>query len=159
MARVRTAPSTTIWDEWFPSSRRVGHVTDRSSGHDWAVNAADSPTPALTTDLHGTAVIVRVVGDIDMANSDELCERCVDLLDSEVDALVIDLSEVTFFASSGISALGHVRMHNASLGRRPVHIVASRAVRRSLTVTAMDKLLPLHDTLEHALAAAQADAL
>ncbi|WP_447002299.1 STAS domain-containing protein [Saccharothrix isguenensis] len=123
------------------------------------MNAADSPTPELTTDLHGDAVIVRVVGDIDMVNSDELRERCVDLLDSGVEALVIDLSGVTFFASSGIAALGHIRVHNASLQRRPVHVVASRAVRRSLTVTAMDKLLPLHDTVEHALAAAQADAL
>ncbi len=123
------------------------------------MNAADSPTPELTTNLHGDAVIVRVVGDIDMANSDELRERCVDLLDSGVEALVIDLSGVTFFASSGIAALGHIRVHNASLQRRPVHVVASRAVRRSLTVTAMDKLLPLHDTLEHALAAAQVDAL
>ncbi|QQQ74244.1 STAS domain-containing protein [Saccharothrix sp. 6-C] len=122
------------------------------------MNAADSPTPELTTDSHGDATIVRVVGDIDMANSDDLLERCVELLDRGVDTLVIDLSGVPFFASSGIAALGHIRAHSASLGRRPVHVVASRAVRRSLTATAMDKLLPLHETLENALAAAQADA-
>ncbi len=122
------------------------------------MNAADSPTPELTTDVHGNAMVVRVVGDIDMANSDDLRDRCVELLDSGADALVVDLSGVTFFASSGIAALGHIRVHNASLQRRPVHVVASRAVRRSLTATAMDKLLPLHETLEQAMAAAQADA-
>lgn len=102
-------------------------------------------------------MIVRVTGAIDMSNSDELRERCVDLLDGGVDALVIDLAGVTFFASSGIAALGHVRMHNASLRARPVHVVASRTVRRSLELTAMDKLLPLHETLDEALAASQAD--
>ncbi|XVS66445.1 STAS domain-containing protein [Actinosynnema sp. CA-299493] len=134
----------------------TGHI-EWGSGHDGAVNAADSPTPELTTESHGDATIVRVVGDIDMVNSDDLRDRCVELLDSGVDALVIDLSEVPFFASSGIAALGQIRAHNASLSPRPVHVVAGRAVRRSLTATAMDKLLPLHETLEDALAAAQAD--
>ncbi|MEU4769454.1 STAS domain-containing protein [Actinosynnema sp. NPDC023794] len=123
------------------------------------MNAADSPTPELTTDSHGDAMIVRVVGDIDMANSDDLRDRCLELLDSGAGALVIDLSGVTFFASSGIAALGHIRAHNTSLQRGPVHVVASRAVRRSLTATAMDKLLPLHETLEQALADVRADAL
>ena len=54
------------------------------------------------------------------------------------------------------AALGHVRTHNADLGGRPVHVVASRQVRRSLELVAMDKLLPLHDTLEDALATAAA---
>ncbi|MFJ6676527.1 STAS domain-containing protein [Actinosynnema sp. NPDC091369] len=122
------------------------------------MNAADTPTPELVVDRHGNATIVRVVGDIDMANSDDLRGRCLELLDDGVDALVVDLSEVPFFASSGIAALGHIREHNASLGRPPVHVVASRAVRRSLTATAMDTLLPLHETLDQALAAASEDA-
>ncbi|WP_367131843.1 STAS domain-containing protein [Saccharothrix sp. HUAS TT1] len=119
------------------------------------MNAADLPTPELTTETRGDVTIVRATGDIDMSNSDELRDACADLLDAEVAVLVIDLSQVTFFASSGIAALGHIRTHNAS--RRPVHVVAGRSVRRSLEVTAMDKLLPLHDTVDEALAAAQAD--
>ncbi|MBM7815098.1 STAS domain-containing protein [Saccharothrix algeriensis] len=122
------------------------------------MNAAESPQPELTSDTHGDTTVVRVVGEIDMSNSDELRERCADLLDSGVAALVLDLSEVTFFASSGIAALGHVRVHNASLGRRPVHVVASRSVRRSLEVTAMDGLLPLHESLDEALRAVRAGA-
>lgn len=121
------------------------------------MNDADLPTPGLTTDTRGDAVIVRATGDIDMSNSDELRDHCVKLLDDGVDALVIDLSGVTFFASSGIAALGHIRAYNASLQRRPVHVVASRSVRRSLEATAMDRLLPLHETPENALAAAQED--
>lgn len=133
-------------------------VSAAGSGHDGAVNAADSPAPELTVDSHGDAMVVRVVGDIDMANSDDLRDRCLELLDSGVEALVVDLAGVTFFASSGIAALGHIRAHNASLQHRQVHVVASRAVRRSLTATAMDKLLPLHETLEQALSAARTDA-
>ncbi len=103
--------------------------------------------------------IARVTGEIDMSNSDELRERCTDLLDAGVRGLVLDLSEVTFFASSGIAALAHIRAHNASLQRRPVHVVASRSVRRSLEATAMDNLLPLHETLDNALSAARSASL
>ncbi|MFI9005678.1 STAS domain-containing protein [Actinosynnema sp. NPDC053489] len=129
-------------------------ATDRMG----VVMEADSPSPAPTTTVAEDAVIVRIVGDVDMANSDDLREHCVDLLDDGADALVLDLSEVSFFASSGIAALGHIRTHNASLRQRPVHVVASRSVRRSLQVTAMDKLLPLHDTLDDALTAVRAAA-
>ena len=118
------------------------------------MTAADLPAPRLLTDTDGDATIVRVIGDVDLSNSDELRERCVDFLDAGVPALVVDLSEVTFFASSGIAALAHIRAHNASLQRPPVHVVASRSVRRSLAATAMDNLLPLHETVENALAAA-----
>lgn len=119
---------------------------------------ADSPTPGLTTEPHGKAVVVRVTGDIDMSNSDTLRERCLELLDAGTTALVLDFSGVSFFASSGIAALGHIRTHNAELGGRPVHVVASRQVRRSLELVALDKLLPLHDVLEDALAAVEDDA-
>ncbi|MFD1149011.1 STAS domain-containing protein [Saccharothrix hoggarensis] len=117
---------------------------------------ADLPAPELTTAADGNTTIVRVTGEIDLSNSDELRDRCLEFLDAGVDALVIDLSEVTFFASSGIAALGQIRVHNATR-QRPVHVVASRTVRRSLEVTAMDSLLPLHESLENALVAAKAD--
>ncbi|MEU4745243.1 STAS domain-containing protein [Actinosynnema sp. NPDC023658] len=121
------------------------------------MNSADSPATGLSTEEHGTTVVVRVTGEIDMSNSDALLDRCVEVLDAEAGALVIDLSGVTFFASSGIAALGHVRSHNASLGGRPVHVVVGRPVRRALELVAMDKLLPLHDTREDALAAVGED--
>ncbi|GAB2974996.1 STAS domain-containing protein [Saccharothrix stipae] len=118
---------------------------------------AETPTPRPTTAVDGGAVIVSIIGDIDMSNSDALRERCVEVLDAGAEALVVDLSGVTFFASSGIAALSHIRVHNVSHEQRPVHVVAGRSVRHSLEVTAMDKLLPLHETLAEALVAARAE--
>jgi anti-sigma B factor antagonist len=101
---------------------------------------------------NGTAVL-RVEGEIDMSNSESLREQIVGALDNGTRALVLDLSGVTFFASSGIAALAHAREYAKRSGSLPVHVVASRSVRRSLEATAMDRLLPLHETVDEALAA------
>ncbi|MFE9751674.1 STAS domain-containing protein [Saccharothrix saharensis] len=119
---------------------------------------AHPPTPRPSTVTDGDVAIVRIGGEVDMSNSDDLRGSCVDALDGGAGVLVVDLSEVTFFASSGIAALSHLREHNSSHRRRPVHVVASRSVRRSLEATAMDKLLPLHETVEEALTAAKSEA-
>ncbi|HEX6344268.1 STAS domain-containing protein [Umezawaea sp.] len=107
---------------------------------------------ARTISADGTTVL-RVAGEIDMSNSDSLRKQFVEALDGGARKLVLDLSEVTFFASSGIAALAHAREYGKQSGDKPVHVVASRSVRRSLEATAMDRLLPLHATLDEALAA------
>jgi anti-sigma B factor antagonist len=109
----------------------------------------------LAADTDGDPIVVSVAGDIDMTNSDTLRVRFVEALDSGEGPLVIDMSDVTFFASSGIAALAHAREHSARLGGRPVHVVVSRSVERALRATAMDTILPLHATLDEALLAAK----
>jgi anti-sigma B factor antagonist len=98
-------------------------------------------------------IVLSVTGEIDMSNSDALREQFVEALESGQGPLVIDMSEVTFFASSGIAALAHAREHSAQLGGRPVHVAASRSVERALRSTAMDTILPLHASLDEALLA------
>jgi anti-sigma B factor antagonist len=98
--------------------------------------------------------VLRVDGEIDMSNSEDLRRRFVEAMDGGARTVVLDLSGVTFFASSGIAALAHAREYGKQSGDRAVHVVASRSVRRSLEATAMDRILPLHDTLDEALAAA-----
>ncbi|MDQ2585045.1 anti-anti-sigma factor [Saccharothrix yanglingensis] len=104
----------------------------------------------------GGVVVLRLTGEIDMSNSDELRDRAVEALDTASGALVLDLSGVTFFASSGLAALAQLRRHGAESGRR-VHVVASRNVRRTLELTSMSTLLPLHDGVEDAVRAASRD--
>lgn len=124
--------------------------------HHVHVNESNPSPSTISTDVRGAVTVLRQVGEIDLANSDTLRVRCVELLDSGVDALVLDFSDVTFFASSGIAALAHVREYSTERGGLPVHVVAGRSVRRSLELTAMDRLLPMHDTVEEAVAAAEA---
>jgi anti-sigma B factor antagonist len=121
------------------------------------VTSPDEPATDITVDTRDGVAVLHIAGEIDMSNSDALRLRCVELLDGDAKAVVVDFSEVTFFASSGIAALGHIRQHNAEGPNRPVHVAAGRAVRRSLEMTAMDRLLPLHDTVEVAIKAALDD--
>ncbi|ACU37075.1 STAS domain-containing protein [Actinosynnema pretiosum subsp. pretiosum] len=109
-------------------------------------------THAITGEVVDGVAVVRASGEIDMANSDDLRVIATDLVDGGAQALVVDLSEVTFFASSGIAALAYLRDR---VGRGLVRAVPSRSVRRSLEATAVDKLIPLHENLEEALTAAR----
>jgi anti-sigma B factor antagonist len=97
------------------------------------------------------AVVVSVVGDVDMNTVPDLEERIVAAERPEL-PLVLDLAGVTFLDSSGLSAL--VRCHQRGLAGAGFRlVVASRAVARPLALTALDGLLEIHPTLDDALAA------
>ncbi|MGM1061703.1 STAS domain-containing protein [Saccharothrix sp. Mg75] len=117
------------------------------------VSEANSRSSADDDGTGDGVVVLRLSGEIDMSNSDDLRDRAVEALDGAAAALVLDLSGVTFFASSGLAALAQLRRRGVESGRR-VHVVASRNVRRTLELTAMSTLLPLHDEVEDAVRAA-----
>ncbi|MCS7477415.1 STAS domain-containing protein [Umezawaea endophytica] len=97
------------------------------------------------------AVVVAVVGDVDMNTVPELEDRLVAVGRPEV-PLVLDLTGVTFLDSTGLSAL--VRCHQRGLGGGGFRlVVASRAVARPLSLTALDGLLDIYPTVDAALAA------
>jgi anti-sigma B factor antagonist len=57
----------------------------------------------------GGAVVVALAGDFDMSGVEEL-RSCIDeLIDSNGAVLIVDLGDVTYIDSSGISALLEVR--------------------------------------------------
>jgi carboxylate-amine ligase len=87
-------------------------------------------------------VEVKMGAEVDMLNSDELERRCAEAVDSGAEEVVLDLSEVAFFGSSGITALSRIREHGLERGV-PISVVASATVARMLHATAMDNLLPL----------------
>jgi carboxylate-amine ligase len=87
-------------------------------------------------------VEVKMGAEVDMSNSDELERRCAEALDGGAEEVVVDLSEVAFFGSSGITALARIRAHGLERGV-PISVVASATVARTLRATAMDNLLPL----------------
>jgi carboxylate-amine ligase len=99
------------------------------------IDAADQ------TSQHGV-IEVKVAAEVDMSNSDELERRCVEALDAGAEEVVLDLSEVAFFGSSGLTALARIRAHGLERGV-PISIVPSATVALVLRATAMDNLLPL----------------
>ncbi|MCP2241755.1 glutamate--cysteine ligase [Lentzea aerocolonigenes] len=87
-------------------------------------------------------VEVKMAADVDLSTSDALERRCAEAVDAGAEEIVLDLSEVVFFGSSGITALARIRALGHDRGV-PISVVASSTVARMLHATAMDTLLPL----------------
>jgi anti-anti-sigma factor len=102
---------------------------------------------------HGPA-IVRLTGEIDLSNAARLQDQLSLLV--EQGHVVVDLSEVTFIDSTGLTAfiIGHRRASAAGTG---LHLAgASGTVQRLLELTQLDRHLDHHVGLAGALAAAGA---
>ncbi|MBV8933169.1 MAG: STAS domain-containing protein [Kutzneria sp.] len=102
---------------------------------------AGDTTPAktglVTVDVeHGRdAVIVHVAGEVDMATAPEVSEALYEVITASPRALVIDLTEVSFLASSGLQMLTDVRQAVDAAGV-PLWLAAqSRPVLRSMEIT------------------------
>lgn len=102
----------------------------------------------------GGCVIVRLSGEIDVANSEAVQGHLAGLV--ELGHLVIDLSGVTFMDSSGLSALIVAHKRTESLGHSVRLVGAHGPVRRVLEVTQIDRLIAYHDDVADAVEAALA---
>ncbi|SDI09409.1 anti-anti-sigma factor [Actinokineospora alba] len=100
--------------------------------------------------LPGGVFVVRVVGEVDTATAATLVTGIDDALDRKPAVLVVDLSEVAFFGSVGISALIEADRRT----KCPMRVVVTPAIRRILGIVGFDALLDLYDTLDEANAAA-----
>ncbi|MFD5825416.1 STAS domain-containing protein [Lentzea sp. NPDC060358] len=112
-------------------------------------------SPLLTVRAAEVAgvVVVAVEGEIDVDTADEVLDALRAGFSSAGPALVADLTEVSFFGSTGISTL--ITAHEmADDHGKDFHVVAPhRAVRRPLQVTGVADVLLLHDSVDEALSA------
>ncbi|BAD54997.1 MULTISPECIES: STAS domain-containing protein [Nocardia] len=92
--------------------------------------------------------IVTVHGEVDMASAPQL-QAALEDAQRGGNPLVVDMSDVGFLGSAGLSAL--LVVSEAAQPQR-LRVVASDAVRRPIELTALDKLLAVYDTLDAALA-------
>lgn len=119
-----------------------------------AGNAGGEPTPSelldITVDRNGTTTVLTVRGEIDLYTAPLLRTAVAQAVDRTSELVVIDLAEVTFMASSGLSVLvaaldkagaRHCRLRLAGGGR---------AVHRPL------RMAGLYDRFDHYPSAADA---
>jgi anti-sigma B factor antagonist len=97
--------------------------------------------------------VVTVHGEIDVATSPTLRERLIDLVNGGATRLVLDLEAVDFLDSTGlgtiVSLLKRVRTHGGDL-----RLVCTEArIRRLFEITGLEKAVPLHASLDDAIAA------
>ena len=96
--------------------------------------------------------VVSVYGELDVATSPSLRERLIRLVGDGSTRLVLDLQGVDFLDSTGlgtiVSALKRARTHGGDL-----RLVCTEArIRRLFEITGLDKAVPLHASLDDAIA-------
>jgi anti-anti-sigma factor len=107
---------------------------------------------SLRSSIEGSALVLTVAGDVDLATAPEL-NQAIELVPSTVALVVVELTAVTFLDSSGINAL---LRGQRELARRETrfHVVAPAGgpVRRVLELMQLTDALALADSLAAALA-------
>jgi anti-sigma B factor antagonist len=107
--------------------------------------------PVRGVEHHGDAVVLRLVGELDLYNAGEVRSALVDVLASEPTRIVIDMSEVNFVDSTALGVLIEAR---SKLGRNDLLLAAPQIeTRRTLQVSGLDRRLPVHDSVTDALGA------
>jgi anti-sigma B factor antagonist len=106
---------------------------------------------SVTTRTTGAGPVLTVRGELDVATAPQLRARIAELTLSAGQLLVVDLEEVTFCDSSGISALIAAR-NVAEAAEAAVALVAVPArLTRTFALTGLAGFFPTYPTAEHAL--------
>ena len=101
---------------------------------------------------NGGAVVVHLVGELDLYNAPEVRITLLELASEQPERLVVDLAEVAFVDSTALGVLIEVR---TTLVNRQAFLLASPRLEthRALTISGLDQHLGVHDSVEAALAA------
>ena len=104
----------------------------------------EAPEFALHVDRDGSVATVAVRGELDVATAPDLISALA-ALEPGYDELVIDLSECSFFASSGISVLLDENARATAEGFRLVVVKAPPEVQRIFDLTSLDEIITFRE--------------
>jgi anti-sigma B factor antagonist len=104
----------------------------------------EAPEFAIRAVREGSVVTVAVKGELDVATAPELI-AAITALEPGYAELVIDLSECSFFASSGISVLLDENARGAAEGFRLVVVKAPPEVQRIFDLTSLDNIITFRE--------------
>jgi anti-anti-sigma factor len=98
-------------------------------------------------------VVVQLTGELDISGAEPAGERITEAVPSSARGLVIDMSELQFIDSSGVSMLFALARRVGSR-RQQLRVVApeGRPVARVLEIVEFDRAAPVHADLDSALA-------
>jgi anti-sigma B factor antagonist len=115
---------------------------------------AVSQCDGVSTVQAGQWALAALPDEIDMANCDHVGEALRLALADGVRVLVIDMGATTFCDSSGLGVLVQTWKRAASGGAEIRVVVPAGRLRRVLSVTGVDQVLPLYWSLREAMAGA-----
>ena len=98
-------------------------------------------------------IVVRLTGELDISGAEPTRQRITDAEPSSARGLVIDMSQLDFIDSSGVSMLFALARRVASR-RQELRVVApeGKPVARVLDIVEFDRAAPVHADLDSALA-------
>jgi anti-sigma B factor antagonist len=121
-----------------------------------ARDGADGCSLRLIRDLDQQITVVEVAGEVDLANAHQLSE-VVDAATSGPHRIVIvDLTQLSFMDSTGLSAVVRSQKHATTLGVRIAVVANTRRIRDLFAITGLDALIPVVATRSEAVLAATA---
>jgi len=98
------------------------------------------------------AVVIHLVGELDLYSAPEVRANLLGLCAEQPERLVVDLAEVDFVDSTTLGVLIEARTKLEN--RRSFLLAAPRLeTHRALMISGLDQHLPVHETVEDALAA------
>jgi anti-sigma B factor antagonist len=99
--------------------------------------------------LPDSGAVVRVQGDLDLATAPAL-EESIEAAGAP-SVLVLDLSGCTFVDSAALRLITQTARNLEQAGGRLSLVVTDPSIRRVLEITAVDTMLPVHETVDAAL--------
>jgi anti-sigma B factor antagonist len=118
-----------------------------------AAPASDGAQFAVVDAAPGRVAGVVVRGEVDIATAGALTDAIDAAVRLSSGPFLLDLTDVTFFDSSGLQALLRARSRLAGSERRLALVCPPGAVRRVLEQVRLDELFALYDTPAAAAAA------
>jgi len=95
--------------------------------------------------------ILRPIGRMDVESSPTIRQAILDMVEQNIRTIVVDLSQVEFMDSSGLSALVSGMKALRRIEGRLNICNANAQIRTALRLTMLDRVLPVYDSLDMAL--------
>jgi anti-sigma B factor antagonist len=115
----------------------------------------DSVSPLRDPPVRGVesrdgGVVVQLAGELDLYNAEEVRRALAEAIASGPRRIVVDMTEVEFVDSTALGVLVEAR---SQLGHDAFRLAAPQlGTRRTLEVSGLDRHLPVHESVEDALA-------
>jgi anti-sigma B factor antagonist len=107
--------------------------------------------PVRSIESRDGAIVIELAGELDLYNAPELRAGLARALAGATGRIVVDLSSVDFIDSTALGVLIEARAQRDGGG--DLRLAAPQLeTRRTLQVSGLDRRLPVHDTVDDALA-------
>jgi anti-anti-sigma factor len=128
-----------------PAARAANATTPAQARTLFAVPDTTEPLLVVEVERDGDAAIVRIEGEVEFATAPRLRATLLDLAQEGASPVVLDLAEVTFVDSAGISLLIQAKKRLASSSSDLVLRAPQASVRRVLEISGVTELFRIDD--------------